>query len=258
MDQQGDNSRCVEPQFGHFEATDWKTVIEACQGNNEGSFVALDKLCGTYRYPLYVYVRKKGFNSHDAEDFVQGFFAHLLSTEGLKTVNQGKGKFRSFLIASLENYISKERERSHAQKRGGGTKTLSLDAMEAEERYANEPRDDWTPVRALNRTWALVMIETVLDRLRAEQKSEIKRARFDELRSSLATFGDGENYEQMAATLGMTEGNLRVELSRLRARFRYLFRGEVGRTVSDPSEIEAEINELLRALTHWDLPAEKG
>ena len=243
-----DSSGAFEADAVRFASTHWSVVLAAGGHDDRRSREALAKLCATYWYPLYAFVRRQGFGPEDAEDLTQGFFAHLLEHEALTTVDRAKGKFRSFLLASLRHFLADERDRARAQKRGGGRSSVPLDVVSAEKRYALEPADHASPDRVFERNWALALMEQVLDRLRAEQVVADKRAQFDLLRDCLMGDPEAPRYADLAVQLGVSEDAVKMAVSRLRRRYRQLLRQEIAHTVVTPAEIEEEIRHLFAAL----------
>jgi RNA polymerase sigma factor (sigma-70 family) len=234
----GSNSR--------FEMTRWSVVI-AAQQDEPAARGALESLCTMYWYPLYSFVRRQGRTPHDAQDLTQEFFARLLEKGWLDGVAREKGKFRSFLLASMKHFLANERDHARAQKRGGGRSMISLDTGSAESRYAMEPQDPVTPERVFDRQWALTLLEQVLARLRDEFTAGGKAALFDELKSTLT--GVQTPYSQIAGKLGMTEGAVKVSAHRLRQRYRELIRSEVAQTVDGEKNVDEELRDLMSALT---------
>jgi RNA polymerase sigma-70 factor (ECF subfamily) len=231
-----------------FAATHWTVVLAAARG--EGSSrpdEAMTELCRTYWYPLYAFLRRRGHQAHEAEDLTQEFFARLLGPHFLANVDRQKGKFRSFLLASLGHFLSDQRDRARAQKRGGGRAVISLDSLDAETRYGLEPAQDITPERMFEKQWALSVLEKVLSRLRAELAGEGKAALFEALKETL-TGGRSSRYAALGAKLGMTEAAVKMAAHRLRRRYRALFREEIAQTVAGPEEIDDEIRYLLSCL----------
>ena len=243
-----DSSGAFEADAGRFASTHWSVVLAAGGRDDNRSGEALAKLCATYWYPLYAFVRRQGAGPEDAEDLTQGFFAHLLQHEALATVDRAKGKFRSFLLASLRHFLADARERARAQKRGGGRALVPLDVASAEKRYALEPADPASPDKIFERNWALALMEQLLDRLRAEQVVADKRAQFDLLRDCLMGDPDAPRHADLAVQLGVSEDAVKMAVSRLRRRYRQLLRQEIAHTVSTPTEIEEEIRHLFAAL----------
>jgi RNA polymerase sigma factor (sigma-70 family) len=230
-----------------FAATRWTVVLTAGHGLSPQAGRALEELCRTYWYPLYAYVRRRGHNPQEAEDLTQEFFARLLARNYLAGVDREKGKFRSFLLASLKHFLANEWDRAQAQKRGGGQPHLSLDTQTAETRYQSEPADDLTPEKLLERRWALALLDQVLARLRAEFVADDKEKQFDELKVWLTEGKGATSYAVAAARLGTTEGAAKVAVHRLRRRYRELLRDEISHTVATPAEIEEEIRHLFAA-----------
>ncbi|MEK7676003.1 MAG: sigma-70 family RNA polymerase sigma factor [Verrucomicrobiota bacterium] len=231
-----------------FPPTHWSVVLTAGCPDDTRSREALAKLCATYWYPLYAFVRRLGYRPEDAQDLTQAFFEHLLAHHALVTVDRAKGKFRSFLLASLRHFLADERDRAQAQKRGGGCACVPLDAAAAESRYRLEPADRDSPDKLFERTWALALMEQVLERLRAEQIVADKRAQFDLLRDGLMGDPDAPRYAELAVQLGVSEDAVKMAVSRLRRRYRELLRQEIAPTVGTPAEIEEEIRHLFVAL----------
>jgi RNA polymerase sigma-70 factor (ECF subfamily) len=223
-------------------------VLRAGHGDDTRSHEALARLCQIYWYPLYAFVRRHGRGPEDAQDLTQGFFTHLLENRALATVDPAKGRFRSFLLTSLRNFMAKEWDRAQAQKRGGGRIHLPLDAASAETRYVREPADPASPDKVFERNWALTLLEQVLERLRAEQAAAGKRAQFEQLQDCLMGSPDAPRYAQLAARIGLSAEAARMAVSRLRRRYRELLREEIAQTVGSPAEIEEEIRHLFAAL----------
>ena len=207
---------------------------------------ALATLCQAYWYPLYAYLRRRGHPAEDAEDLTQGFFAHLLEKGALRSADPERGRFRSFLLASLQHYVSNERARARADKRGGSTVLLAL--HDAEGHYRREPPDDRTPEKLLDRRWALTVLDRVAATLRDEFRRRGKEGVFDGLKEHLAGDAEDSSYREIGVRLGLSEGAARVAVYRLRRRFGELLRKEVGETLASPEDVEDEIRCLMRAL----------
>jgi len=222
-------------------------VLTAGHGSSPQAGRALEELCRAYWYPLYAYVRRRGHSPHEAEDLTQEFFARLLAKNYLAAVDREKGKFRSFLLASLKHFLANEWDRARAAKRGGGQPHLSLDIQTAETRYRSEPADDLTAEKLLDRQWALALLDQVLSRLQAEFVADGKKKQFDELKVWLTEGKGATSYAEAAAKLGTTEGAVKVAVHRLRRRYRELLREEISHTVATPAEIEEEIRHLFAA-----------
>ena len=213
------------------------------------SHQALETLCANYWYPLYVYVRRQGHNPHDAQDLTQAFFARLLEKNYLAGVQREKGRFRSFLLASLKHFLANEWDRQQALKRGGGKRLIALDEDSAESRYKLEPKDDLSADKIYERRWALTLLDQVLAKLRGEFEKDGKREQFETLKQYLSAGRTSVSYAQAADKLGMNEGAIKVAVHRLRKRYRELLRAEISQTVATASEIEAEIRYLFAALS---------
>lgn len=245
---QGDRTEAGQAGTRWFVTTRWSIVLAAGRGPTPRSQDALATLCETYWHPLYAYARRKGFNSEDAEDLIQAFFARLLEKQDLRRVDPKLGKFRSFLLASLNHFIANERDRARAKKRGGGQPILSLDMQDAEGRYQIDPADHLTPEKVFERKWALSVIDRVFARVRQEYLQRNKGAMFDRLKSSLVGETARAPYQQIAAELGTSEGNVKVAVHRLRRRFREVLREEIAQTVGAEDQIEEEIRYLFTVL----------
>ena len=231
-----------------FATTRWTLVLAAGRANDTtGARAALGELCQTYWYPLYAYVRRRGYSSHDAEDQVQGFFERLIRLNSLADLNRGQGRFRAFLLASLKHFLADEWDKSSAAKRDV-RQTISWDALEAEERYAAETSDRLTPERLYERQWALTLLERVVSRLRGEYESSGKGDLFQTLQIAVTCGAGAIPYPELAARLDQSEGALRVTVHRLRQRYRQILREEIAHTVESPEEIEAELADLRRVL----------
>lgn len=233
-----------------FRPTRWSVVLLSAQSKAPGSQAALAALCRLYWYPLYAFVRRRGYNPEDAQDLTQGFFLHLLDHKALAQVDPLKGKFRSFLLASIQNYLSKETDRVRCLKRGGKTEFVPLDAENAEDRYRLEPTDYLTAEKIFDGRWALVLLDEAMRLLSAEYAGEGKTAILETLKPFLSPI-DSEampSYEQLAKQFEVSVGAVRILVHRLRKRYTTLLRAEVARTVSDPGDIDEEIHSLCNAL----------
>jgi RNA polymerase sigma-70 factor (ECF subfamily) len=231
-----------------FGTTQWSLVLAARDQAAPEARAALAALCETYWYPLYAFVRRKGYDRDRAQDLVQGFFLRLLEKDDLRAVAPEKGRFRSYLMAACMHFLANQRDHDRALKRGGGP-LISLDAAEAERRYALEPAHSLTPERLYLRRWATTLLDAALYRLRQEMTEDGKSSLFDELKSSLLADDEAAPYRQVAARIGRSEGAVRVVVHRMRGRFRAILREEVGRTVADPDEVEQEIRDLFAAIS---------
>jgi RNA polymerase sigma factor (sigma-70 family) len=233
-----------------FHTTHWTVVMKAARNQTQGGQSALTELCRTYWYPLYMFARRRGHSPDDAQDLTQSFFLHLLQQQALSGVDRLKGKFRSFLLASFQNHLADHADRSRRLKRGGGKEFVPLDAEDAEERYRMEPVELLTPERLFDARWAMTLLTTALNGLRQEYATEGKISIFETLKAFLdpASSGNQPSYEDIARRLGVSLGGIKTLIHRLRKRYTALLREEVGRTVSDPAEIDGEIHALCEAL----------
>lgn len=231
-----------------FATTHWSVVLAAAQSTDAQASEALEKLCRTYWYPLYAYVRREGSSAADAQDLTQEFFAHLLARNSLAQVGSQKGKFRSFLLAALRHFLADQRDRARAVKRGGGADCLSLDTQTAEARYRLEPVDRMDAEKIYERRWAMTLLEQALTRLHDEAVAAGKTELFERLRDFVA--GESDVCCGEAATqLGLTESAVKSALHRLRQRYRELVREEIAHTVADPAEIDTEIRYLITVMS---------
>jgi len=211
--------------------------------------VALEELCRTYWYPLYAYVRRHGHSREDAEDLTQGFFARLLEKNYLEGISSDKGRFRAFLLVAVKRFMANEWDRANRQKRGGGAIPLSLDWQDADERYQINPADTLSPDKLYDRAWAVTVLEQVITRLRDESAADGKARQYEQLKGFLMVGKSDIPYAKAAAALELTEGAVRVAVHRLRQRYRELLREEIAQTLSDPAQVEEEMQALFSALT---------
>jgi RNA polymerase sigma factor (sigma-70 family) len=237
-----------KPGARRFATTRWSQVIAAGADQTLDSQEALARLCEVYWYPLYAYVRRWGHDADQAQDLTQEFFARLLEKNYLKAADPARGRFRSFLLASLKHFLSNERDRVGAVKRGGHTTVISLEFENAEGRYSLEPSDHDTPETIYERRWALTLLERTLARLRGEFEAADRGAVFARLEGHLTGEQETLPYAELGVALGMSEGAVKVAVHRLRRRFGALLREEIAETVTDPAQVDDEIRELFRAL----------
>lgn len=223
-------------------------MLRAGRGTAGASREALAALCTAYWYPLYAYARRRGNGVDDALDLTQDFFAALLAGKALAHVDPARGRFRAFLLGAFEHHASKQRRFLRALKRGGGRAVLSLDAAEAEERYAREPVDACSPQKLYEASWARTLIARAFDAVRAEYASGGKLELFDRLRAHMTDEATDEGYRAIGAELEMTEGAVKVAVHRLRKRFRAALEVEIGDTLDDPAHVQDELHHLFEAL----------
>ncbi|MCH8217168.1 MAG: sigma-70 family RNA polymerase sigma factor [Planctomycetes bacterium] len=210
---------------------------------------ALETLCAKYWYPLYAFVRRQGYSADAAGDLTQGFFAQCLEKDWLSAVDQRKGRFRSFLLVAMKHFLSKERAKQRAQKRGGDRRALRLDVQDAETRYTLEPQDDRTPEQYFERQWAVTLLETVLVGLERRYRKEGKSEPFTILKPCLLGQSDRLPYADLSAQLGCTEGAARVMVHRLKKQYRELLREHIAHTVNSLEDIDAEMQHLRDVLS---------
>jgi RNA polymerase sigma factor (sigma-70 family) len=237
-----------------FPSTHWSVVLAAgrSQADPEVAQAALAELCQTYWAPLYSFVRSRGYSVHDAQDLTQSFFAYLIEHKIYARVDPQKGRFRSFLLASLKHFLADASDRERTLKRGGGQNFLPLDEEQANEAesllqsYNSASSEDWI----FARSWAEALVAAGLERVSADYKDEARKKLFDELRIFIAGgAGPLPTYSELANRLSMTESTLRSHVTRLRARYREALRAEVRRTVDTEAEVDEELHELLHVLT---------
>ncbi|HXJ61813.1 MAG TPA: sigma-70 family RNA polymerase sigma factor [Verrucomicrobiae bacterium] len=231
----------------HFLTTHWSVVLAAAHTESPERQVALTALCQSYWYPLYAFARRQGRNPQEAEDLTQQFFAQLLAKHGLASVRPEHGRFRSFLLASLKNFLANDWDWNHTAKRGGDCAIVSLDDQASEERYLREPTHDATPEKLFEQSWALTLIASVLKQLRKDYADAGKGHIFEAIHSYLEEDG-AQTYAEMAATLNMTEGAVKMAVLRLRENFRHRLRSEIAQTVGSAGEIDEELRHLFTCL----------
>jgi len=231
-----------------FVTTHWSIVLAVGGDSPTAVSTALETLCRTYWYPLYAYVRRSGHSPHDAQDLTQEFFARLLERNDFAHVSREKGKFRSFLLASLKHFLANEWKKARRLKRGGGQRNLSFDEAEAEGRYRAELVVNKSAEQVFDRRWALTLLERALSRLRAEQTATAHAGRFESLKVFLTADADGASYREVAKELDLREDALKMAVSRLRKRYREVLREEIAHTVANPSDRDEELRYLFAAL----------
>jgi RNA polymerase sigma factor (sigma-70 family) len=247
----GQDYSSAGPDHGQFDKTRWSMVLEAVQSRGPDAPKALAELCGLYWRPLYGFARRRGHSPEDAQDLVQGFFEHLIGSRGLATVDRCKGRFRSFLLASFQNFMTAETRRARAEKRGGHAELIRLDWQNAETRLVFEPEDRLTPETFYDAQWALLLLHRAMGRLEQEQAAAGKAKTFRTLKGFLGREVDCHapvTYDEAASALGVGVPNVTSLIHRLRQRHTQLVREEVERTVLDPTEVEAELHGLCEAL----------
>lgn len=224
-------------------------MLSAKQGEPNEVGIALEKLCRTYWWPLYAFVRRRGYAAHDAQDLTQEFFARLLAKDTLRAVDRSKGKFRSFLLAALEHFLANEWRRSKTQKRGGKFTFVSIDDDSAEQPYHQVPASNLSPEQVFEQQWAMTLFDQTLSRLRDEFVATGKEMQFETIKIFLTGEKQAAAYLEMATKLGTTEAALKMAVSRMRHRYREILRTEIANTVSSPDEVDEELRSLRAALS---------
>lgn len=225
--------------------TQWSQVLAAKDGSDTEARAALESLCKTYWQPLYAYIRAQGYGPDEASDLTQEFFAELLEKDFLADVDPEKGRFRSFLLASLRHFLSHERDRARALKRGGRASTLSFDVEAGEVGYALGPVDAKTPADVFERRWAMTVLDRAVHRLGEESAAAGQRAQFEELKQYLTSAQPQAPYREAGEALGISEGAVATAVHRLRQRYGQCLRAEIAETVADPAEVDDELRYML-------------
>jgi len=232
-----------------FATTHWSVVVSAARTDSPRAGEALETLSLTYWYPLYAYLRRKGLDTHAAEDMTQDFFARRVVTRLIfKGVTPDRGKFRSWLLTSLQNFQRNEWDRQKAQKRGGDRPHVSIDLQDGEGRYLAEPGHDLTPEKIYERAWAMTLLNRALESLRAKYAGNGAEGLFDELKRFLPGALNACPYAEVAGRLDKSEGAVKMAVSRLRREYGATLRDEIKRTVSSPEELQEELHYLLTVL----------
>jgi RNA polymerase sigma factor (sigma-70 family) len=244
----------IPPHGRHFATTRWTLVTAAGKQGTPEARRALSDLCRLYWYPVYAFVRRRGHSADDALDLAQGFFTRLIEKNDLADADRTRGRFRSWLLTAVKNYLANEWDRASAAKRGGGRAIYSfdIDPDDAERRYRHEPAHQVTPERIFDRRWALTLLEQALTTLEAESAAEGKKDLFEALKPTLTADGRDvrdPSYRDLAVQMGMTEGAVKVAAHRLRRRYRDLLREQIAETVERPEDVDEEIRDLFAALS---------
>jgi RNA polymerase sigma factor (sigma-70 family) len=232
-----------------FPTTRWTLVIAA--GGTESPLergAALENLCRAYWYPVYAFIRRRDHAQEQAQDLTQEFFVRVLGGTFFERADPNKGRFRSFLLGAVTNFLADAKDRERSQKRGGGTPALSFDFETGESNYAREPRHEETPERIFQRRWARTLLDRVVSHLESEFQSTGKGDLFRNIKGCLAGEGDGR-YAELAQKLHLSESGVKSAVRRMRQRYRTLLRDEVMSTVADPGEVDEELRFLLQAIT---------
>ncbi len=233
---------------GWFATTHWSVVTSAKDGSSSAGRAALERLCQTYWLPLYSYIRREGYDSVEAQDLTQDFFAQLLGREYLQRAERQFGKFRSFLLAYLKNFLFGQKRRAAAQKRGGGKSVISLDETVCEGGYLLEPVDELTPDQVFERRWAQTVMQNALNRLGVEFQARGQTSLFSRLQNYQPHEPGGPSYAEIGEEFGLTEAAVKSAVQRMRQRHRELLREEIAQTVTRPEEIEEELRHFKSLL----------
>jgi RNA polymerase sigma-70 factor (ECF subfamily) len=233
-----------------FRATHWSLVLAAHQTDSPQAQEALEQLCRNYWHPVYAFIRRRGHDIEAAKDLTQEFFARLLAKQYLKVADRERGRFRTFLLACVEHFLSNERKKESAIKRGGGLTFLSLDDNESEQSWQYDPAEDLSPDKLLDRRWGLAVLDLTLKQLKEEYALSDRQALFDALQVHLSGAREAPcSFAELGESLGMTESAARQAASRMRGRFGELLRRTVAQTVAGPQELEAEMAHLRSVLS---------
>jgi RNA polymerase sigma-70 factor (ECF subfamily) len=244
------NEKLTEkPAVRHFATTHWSIVLSAGRSDSIHVRDSLEALCRTYWHPLYSFIRRKGFSPADAQDLTQDFFTRLIEKDWQADLDRKKGKFRSFLLASLCHFLSNEIDKSKAQKRGGGRIFISIDGESAETRYRLEPSHAISAEKLFERNWAMTLLDEAMNRLRSEYVAAGREILFDTLKDTLTRGKGSQPYTELAVQLSMSESAIKVAVHRLRQRYRKVLRDEIAETVSTPDDVDDELRYLFSVLS---------
>ncbi len=239
------------PQFQQrrFATTSWSQVIQAAGVGTEAARQALEDLCASYWYPLYAFARRKGYSKSDAEELTQSFFAHLLENNRLELSDPARGRFRTFLITSLSNFMVQQWRSDSAEKRGGKFQRLDFDFATADRKFQSQLSHDLSPEKLFDRQWALAVLDQAMHLLEQEYARSGKSELFDKLKSQLS-LGEHVRYADLAGQLGMSHGAVKVAVHRLRQRYRDKLREIIAQTIhyhaeESPHEIDDELAHLF-------------
>lgn len=238
----------MEDRPGWFATTRWSLVLNASGTDSGENSRALASLCETYWLPLYTYIRRRGHSAHDARDLTQEFFSFLLARNHFAKADPDRGRFRSFLLGTLKKFLSDQRDKANAQKRGGGQALLSLDFESAERSLTLDAPAPSDPERDFDRGWAMALLELTMNRLRSEHLAAGKEKLFTEIESAITGEKRDRPYAEIGAALDLSEGSVKMAILRARRRYGELLREEIAQTVSSPAEIDEEIRGLFSSL----------
>jgi len=236
-----------EESAASFRTTHWSVVMAARDGEDPQARAALEELCRGYWSPTYAFLRRSGYSPHDAQDLTQGFFAHFLDHGFLQKLLHREGRFRSFLLTFLKRYLSDERDKANAEKRGGGIVIVSLEDCTVEDQQLGS-LERLTASEVFDRRWAMTLLGRAHERLRAEYVSAGNAELYEMLRPWLHGESKASSYAQLAEQLGTPENSAKSLVHRLRRRYGKMIRNEVGQTVETAPQIDEEIRYLLALL----------
>ena len=239
----------AHPAGDIFATTHWTVVLAAGRQHSPQAARALEELCRTYWFPLYAYVRRRGYAREDAEDLTQAFFTRLLEKNSFASLDAGKGKFRAFLLASVKHFLANARDKAHTLKRGGGSIPLSLDWQTADTQFQVAATGEPGPDQAFDREWAVALLARVIERLQNECAADGKAKLFEQLKLFLTAGNDEPAQGEVAQALGMEAGAVRVAIHRLRKRYRQLLRDEIAHTLTDQAMVDDEMRALFGAFS---------
>jgi RNA polymerase sigma-70 factor (ECF subfamily) len=249
MATEGNPSESATRTAAHFATTHWSVVLAAGQTSDTQAAAALERLCGTYWYPLYAHVRRRGYAAPEAQDLTQECFARLLAKRWLSVADSRRGRFRSFLLAALNHFLANEWNRAHCEKRGGALPHVPFDTVAAERLYVVEPGHGLNAEELYERNWALRLLEQVRTRLREEYGKAGPVESFDLLERFLPGEECPLSYAEAARQLAIPEGTLKSDVHRLKPRYARLLREEIAQTVAGPEEVEHELRHLIAVLS---------
>jgi RNA polymerase sigma factor (sigma-70 family) len=244
-----DSSDHLPASAREFASTHWSVVLAARDGVSPQAVQALEKLCCTYWYPLYAFVRRKGQSPHDAQDLTQAFFARLLEKNYVAQADRERGRFRTFLLTALNHFLTDEWDKARRLKRGGGQEIISFDTTSAEERYRLEPIEELDAAKLYERRWVTTLFDQVLARLEQEFRDSGKAKLFDCLKGSLLADDSALSHAELGAQLGLSADAVKQTVHRMRRRYRELFREEIAQTVAGPGEVDDELKHVFAVLS---------
>jgi RNA polymerase sigma-70 factor (ECF subfamily) len=234
----------------NFRTTHWSVVLAAGEQNSAQGQEALARLCQIYWLPVYAFIRKRGYVPDQAKDLTQGFFQTFLERNSVARAVRDRGRFRSFLMTSVENFLRNAHERSQAQKRGGGQSFVALNDLDLEEAYLSDAiATESDPVHDFELRWALTVLDRVMQRLREEFLKQGRAELFDGLEAHLLGDVDSVPYSELSVRFGISVANIKTMALRLRRRYQLLLRDEIAQTVAQPGEIDEELRYLMRIVS---------